>query len=63
MGMMRYCTRKGGFQICNGDCYWCDMYKEDLQHASTQGEGRLPLREDRQGLQEQGESRQAGTSY
>ena len=29
MGMMRYCTRKGGFQICNGDCYWCNRHREE----------------------------------
>lgn len=28
MGMCRYCDRKKGFVICNGDCLWCDRYKE-----------------------------------
>lgn len=28
MGMCRYCKRKGGFVICNGDCLWCPRYKE-----------------------------------
>lgn len=28
MGMCRYCKRKKGFVICNGDCIWCVRYKE-----------------------------------
>ena len=28
MGMCRYCDRKRGFVICNGDCVWCVRYKE-----------------------------------
>ena len=39
---------------------WGEFEKE---YASAKSEGRIPIREDRQGLQEQGESRQAGTSH
>ena len=36
--------------------------QQEVQHASTESEGRLPLREDREGLQKQGESRETGKS-
>ena len=28
MGMCRYCERKKGFVICNGDCPWCILNRE-----------------------------------
>ena len=29
MGMCRWCERKGGFAICNGDCLRCTVMEED----------------------------------
>ena len=28
MGMCRWCERKGGFAICNGDCLRCTVLEE-----------------------------------
>lgn len=68
MGMVRYCSRAHGFQICNGDCLHCSRYpdqreKEVTQYASKKSQGRIPIRQDREGVQEQGESRETGSSY
>ena len=65
MGMFQWCNRKIGWIVCNGDCYWCDRYKEGDYNASAKSEGRVPVRENGKNLHGKGcqsESRETGKS-
>lgn len=35
MGMCRYCQRKKGFMICNGDCLRCERKWEDVTDTNV----------------------------
>lgn len=39
MGMCRYCQRKQGFMICNGDCLRCDRKWEDVTDTNVGNKG------------------------